>query len=39
VAGGRLDPQIDLVLPWTAGEAIEALIERRVLGKAVLRVE
>lgn len=40
VAGGRLDPQIDLVLPWTqAGEAIEALLERRVKGKAVLRVE
>jgi NADPH2:quinone reductase len=39
VAAGRLDPQIDFVRPWTeAGEAIEALIDRRVAGKAVLRV-
>jgi NADPH2:quinone reductase len=39
VAAGRLDPQIDVVRPWTeAGEAIEALIDRRVAGKAVLRV-
>lgn len=39
VAAGRLDPQIDLIRPWTeAGEAIEALIDRRVAGKAVLRV-
>jgi NADPH:quinone reductase len=39
VAGGRLDPQIDFVRPWTeAGEAIEALMDRRVAGKAVLRV-
>jgi NADPH:quinone reductase len=40
VAAGRLDPQIDLTLAWTdAGEAIRALLERRVNGKAVLRVE
>jgi NADPH2:quinone reductase len=40
VAGGALDPQVDLVLPWTrAGEAIEALLGRRVAGKAVLKVE
>jgi NADPH:quinone reductase-like Zn-dependent oxidoreductase len=40
VAGGRLDPQIDLTLSWNdAGQAIEALLERRVNGKAVLRVE
>jgi NADPH2:quinone reductase len=39
VAGGRLDPQIDFVRRWTeAGEAIEALMDRRVAGKAVLRV-
>jgi NADPH2:quinone reductase len=39
VAGGRLDPQIDNVWPWDeAGAAIEALFERRVAGKAVLRV-
>ena len=37
VAGGRVDPQIDIVRPWTeAGEAIEALMDRRVAGKAVL---
>jgi NADPH:quinone reductase-like Zn-dependent oxidoreductase len=40
VAEGRLDPQIDLTLPWTdAAQAIDALLDRRVNGKAVLRVE
>jgi NADPH:quinone reductase len=40
IAAGRLDPQIDLTLSWSdAGQAIEALLERRVNGKAVLRVE
>jgi NADPH:quinone reductase-like Zn-dependent oxidoreductase len=40
VAAGRLDPQIDLVAPWTeAGAAIDALFDRRVAGKAVLTVE
>jgi NADPH:quinone reductase len=40
VAAGRLDPQIDLTLPWNgAAEAVAALLERRVNGKAVLRVE
>jgi NADPH:quinone reductase-like Zn-dependent oxidoreductase len=40
VAAGRLDPQIDLVAPWSqAGSAIEALLDRRVNGKAVLTVE
>ncbi len=40
VAEKRLDPQIDLTLSWSdAGEAIEALLERRVNGKAVLRVK
>jgi NADPH:quinone reductase-like Zn-dependent oxidoreductase len=39
VAAGRLDPQIDLVADWRdAGQAIDALLERRVAGKAVLRV-
>jgi NADPH:quinone reductase len=39
VAAGRLDPQIALTLPWTeAAQAIEALLDRRVNGKAVLTV-
>lgn len=37
VAGGRLDPKIHLTADWTeAGSAIEALLHRRVNGKAVL---
>ena len=37
VAAGRLDPQISVTLPWTqAAEAIQALLDRRVAGKAVL---
>jgi len=40
VAAGALDPQIDLVLPWAdAATAIEALLERRVSGKAVLTID
>jgi NADPH:quinone reductase-like Zn-dependent oxidoreductase len=40
VAAGRLDVQIDLVASWReAARAIEALIERRVAGKAVLTVD
>jgi len=40
VAAGKLDPQIDLTLSWNdAGQAIEALLDRRVNGKAVLRVD
>jgi NADPH:quinone reductase-like Zn-dependent oxidoreductase len=40
VAAGKLDPQIDLVAPWSeAGKAIEALLDRRVRGKAVLTVQ
>jgi NADPH:quinone reductase-like Zn-dependent oxidoreductase len=40
IAAGKLDPQIDLELSWNdAGQAIEALLERRVNGKAVLRVD
>ncbi len=39
VAEKRLDPQIDLTLAWTdAAQAIEALLDRRVNGKAVLTV-
>ena len=40
VAQKRLDPQIDLTLSWTdAARAIEALLNRRVNGKAVLTVD
>jgi len=39
VERGALDPQIDLVSPWTeAGQAIESLLGRRISGKAVLTV-
>ncbi len=39
VADGRLAPQVDLVLDWREAEgALRALRERRVAGKAVLRV-
>jgi NADPH2:quinone reductase len=39
VAAGALDPQIDFVADWTeATGAIDALLGRRVNGKAVLRV-
>jgi NADPH:quinone reductase-like Zn-dependent oxidoreductase len=40
VDAGKLDPQVDLVVSWReAGRAIEALLERRVAGKAVLLVD
>jgi NADPH:quinone reductase-like Zn-dependent oxidoreductase len=40
LAAGQLDPQIDMVLGLgRAAEAIEALLERRVAGKAVLTVD
>jgi NADPH:quinone reductase len=40
VAEKRLDPQIDLTLSWSdAAHAIEALLDRRVNGKAVLTVD
>jgi NADPH:quinone reductase-like Zn-dependent oxidoreductase len=40
VASGRLDPQIDLVSSWQrAGDAIDALLGRRVSGKAVLTLD
>jgi NADPH2:quinone reductase len=40
VATGRLDPQIDRVHSWgRAGEAIAALLDRQVAGKAVLTVD
>jgi len=39
IAAGKIDPQIDLIASWTeAGHAIEALLGRRVNGKAVLTV-
>ena len=40
VAAGELDCQIDLEMSWReAATAMEALLERRVAGKAVLRVD
>ncbi len=40
VAAGRLDPQIDRVSSWTdAPDAIRALLDRQVAGKAVLTVD
>ena len=40
VAAGKLDPQIAMQVSWElAGEAVEALMDRRVNGKAVLTVE
>jgi len=40
VAAGRIDPQVDVVRSWQdAGGAIEALLDRRVSGKAVLTVD
>jgi NADPH:quinone reductase-like Zn-dependent oxidoreductase len=40
VADGRLEAKVDLVVPWErAAEAIDALMERRVSGKAVLALE
>jgi NADPH:quinone reductase len=40
VASGRLDPQVTLTSSWrAAGTAVEALMERRVRGKAVLTID
>ncbi|HEY7618472.1 MAG TPA: zinc-binding dehydrogenase [Solirubrobacteraceae bacterium] len=40
LAAGRLDPQIDLEASWRdAADAINALVERRIAGKAVLQVD
>jgi NADPH2:quinone reductase len=40
VAAGRLDPQVTLRASWReAGSALEALLERRVRGKAVLTID
>jgi NADPH:quinone reductase len=40
VAAGRLDPQIDLEVSWhDAARALDALVERRIAGKAVLLVD
>jgi hypothetical protein len=39
VAAGELDPQVSLEASWEeAGRAIEALLDRKVKGKAVLHV-
>ncbi len=39
VTSGRLRSDVDLVVPWTeAASAVDALLERRVRGKAVLTV-
>jgi NADPH:quinone reductase-like Zn-dependent oxidoreductase len=39
VAEGRLSSKVDLTLPWErAAEAIDALMERRISGKAVLTI-
>lgn len=40
VADGRLESRIDLTVPWAeAASAIDALLERRVSGKAVLKID
>ena len=40
IAAGRLDPQIDLTASWKeAPAAVQALLDRRVNGKAVLTVD
>lgn len=40
VAAGRLDPQVTFTASWReAGPALEALMERRVRGKAVLTID
>ena len=39
IDAGKLDPQIAMLVPWEqAGEAVQALMDRRVNGKAVLTV-
>jgi NADPH:quinone reductase-like Zn-dependent oxidoreductase len=40
VAAGDLDPQIDLEVSWReAGDAIRALTDRQIAGKAVLHID
>ena len=40
VAAARVDPQIDLTASWSeAASAIQALLDRRVAGKAVLKLD
>ena len=40
VAAGRLDPHIDLEASWREpGDAIHALLDRRIAGKVVLHVD
>jgi NADPH2:quinone reductase len=39
-AGGQLDGQVELLCPWRqVGTAIDALMNRRVVGKIVLRMD
>ena len=40
MARGELDTQIDLEASWReAGDAIHALLDRRIAGKAVLHID
>jgi NADPH2:quinone reductase len=40
VAEGRLESRVDLAVPWSeAASAIDALLERRIGGKAVLTID
>jgi NADPH:quinone reductase len=40
IGDGKLDPQVSLQVSWRdAGSAVKALLERRVLGKAVLTID
>jgi NADPH2:quinone reductase len=40
VAAGRLDPHIDLEASWREpADAIHALVDRRISGKAILHVD
>jgi NADPH2:quinone reductase len=40
VAAGRLDPNIDLEASWREpADAIHALVDRRISGKAILHVD
>jgi NADPH:quinone reductase-like Zn-dependent oxidoreductase len=40
IGEGKLDPQVGLEVSWhDAASAVKALLERRVLGKAVLRID
>jgi hypothetical protein len=40
VTEGRLESRIDLAVPWSdAASAVDALLERRIGGKAVLTID